>query len=435
MHSSPRGGAWRGLLAILVLVASVTALAASPAAAVAGPAAHVQAFGGLAPGPDLLASNKPVVGITATPSGAGYWLVAGDGGVFPFGDAEGHGSTGNVSLYKPIVGMAATPSGHGYWMVAADGGIFPFGDAPGLGSVPGLGITLNKPAVGMAATVTGLGYWIVAADGGIFPFGDAPGLGSTGGINLARPMVAMAASATGLGYWMVAADGGIFPFGDAAGIGSVPGTGAVVSDVVGMGRSTTGAGYVLAAANGRIWSFGDAPAFGPATLGTNRIVAGVATAGAGAWLVDVEKPPPPPPPRPSVGPPLPAGSGAGRRIVFCGSCERTWLVEADGTVSRSYLVSGRYATPRPGTYAVYSKSRYASAGHDGITMEYMVRFAYGRTLAIGFHTIPRRADGTPLQTLSQLGTYQSSGCVRQNPVDAVVLWNFAPVGTKVVVTP
>ena len=35
----------------------------------------------------------------------------------------------------PIVGMAATPTGKGYWLVAADGGVFSFGDAPFLGNV------------------------------------------------------------------------------------------------------------------------------------------------------------------------------------------------------------------------------------------------------------------------------------------------------------
>ena len=64
----------------------------------------------------------------------------------------------------------------------------------------------------------------------------------------------------------------------------------------------------------------------------------------------------------------------------------------------------------------------------------MVRFAYGRTLAIGFHSIPRYANGTPLQTEAQLGTYRSSGCVRQADRDALALWNFAPLGTRVVVT-
>jgi hypothetical protein len=40
-----------------------------------------------------------------TPSGKGYWLVASDGGVFTFGDATFHGSTGNITLNKPIVGV------------------------------------------------------------------------------------------------------------------------------------------------------------------------------------------------------------------------------------------------------------------------------------------------------------------------------------------
>ena len=80
------------------------------------------------------ALNEPIVGIAATRDGAGYWLVAADGGIFAFGDAAFHGSTGSLTLNKPIVGMAATPDGGGYWLVAADGGIFPGGTAPFHGS-------------------------------------------------------------------------------------------------------------------------------------------------------------------------------------------------------------------------------------------------------------------------------------------------------------
>jgi hypothetical protein len=36
----------------------------------------------------------------------GYWFVAADGGVFSFGDAQFHGSTGNIRLNKPVVDMA-----------------------------------------------------------------------------------------------------------------------------------------------------------------------------------------------------------------------------------------------------------------------------------------------------------------------------------------
>ena len=47
----------------------------------------------------------------------------------------GFGSTGGITLNKPIVGMAATADGGGYWLVASDGGIFPFGNAGGYGPV------------------------------------------------------------------------------------------------------------------------------------------------------------------------------------------------------------------------------------------------------------------------------------------------------------
>ena len=84
------------------------------------------------------------------PTGRGYWLVASDGGIFAFGDAAFHGSTGTIRLNRPVVGMAATPGGQGYWLVASDGGIFSFGDAAFHGSTGA--IRLNQPVVGMAAT-------------------------------------------------------------------------------------------------------------------------------------------------------------------------------------------------------------------------------------------------------------------------------------------
>lgn len=39
------------------------------------------------------------------------------------------------NVNAPIVGIAATPTGKGYWLVGADGGVFPFGDAVLLGTV------------------------------------------------------------------------------------------------------------------------------------------------------------------------------------------------------------------------------------------------------------------------------------------------------------
>jgi len=71
----------------------------------------------------------PVVDAAITPTGAGYWLVAADGGVFNRGDAALHGSLGDTKLASPVVSIEATSSGKGYWLTAADGGVFAFGDA------------------------------------------------------------------------------------------------------------------------------------------------------------------------------------------------------------------------------------------------------------------------------------------------------------------
>jgi lipoprotein-anchoring transpeptidase ErfK/SrfK len=132
---------------------------------------------------------------------------------------------------------------------------------------------------------------------------------------------------------------------------------------------------------------------------------------------------------------LPEGSGSGRRIVFDQSDQRVWLVGNDGAVERTYPVSGsRFDNLQPGDYTVQSKSRHAGAFDGSGTMEYFVRFATGYSEPIGFHSVPRYNNGELEQTKAQLGTPLSAGCVRQWMPDAIALWEFAPVGTKVVVT-
>ena len=134
---------------------------------------------------------------------------------------------------------------------------------------------------------------------------------------------------------------------------------------------------------------------------------------------------------PSPWPSLPPSSGSGRRVVYCNSCQRVWLVEAGESVTRSYAVSGRRGVPRPGTYEVRSKT-HPGGTEGGLRLDHMVRFAKGRNLWIGFHAIPVGARG-PIQSLRQLGQPLSHGCVRQAPADAKALWEFAPVATPVVV--
>ena len=129
---------------------------------------------------------------------------------------------------------------------------------------------------------------------------------------------------------------------------------------------------------------------------------------------------------------LPA-SGTGRRVVFSKSSQRVWLVDSAGKPVSTYLVSGSVTDNlSPGRYRVYSRSRWAVGVDDSGVMQYFVRFAHGSNAAIGFHSIPNKL-GKPLQTISQLGTPQSHGCIRQKLTDAARMWEFAKTGTPVVV--
>lgn len=132
--------------------------------------------------------------------------------------------------------------------------------------------------------------------------------------------------------------------------------------------------------------------------------------------------------------PVPANSGTGRRIVYSRPQQRIWLVNEDGSIYNTHRVSGRLYEPYAGTYYVYSRSMYTYSANDpSVRWRYMVRFTYGPDGGrIGFHEIPNR-NGVPLQTAEQLGLPLSGGCVRQTTADAIIVWNWAPIGTKVVV--
>ena len=86
--------------------------------------------------------------------------------------------------------------------------------------------------------------------------------------------------------------------------------------------------------------------------------------------------------------------------------------------------------------SIFSRSRYTnSIQNPTVKWGYMIRFTKGCEGGnIGFHEIPKKY-GVPVQYISQLGQPLSAGCVRQATSDAVWMWNWAWVGTKVVVLP
>jgi hypothetical protein len=63
--------------------------------------------------------NSPVVRIARTSSGDGYWLVAGDGGIFTFGDAQFRGPA--AAELPPVPTPAPMPSGAGNVTVSSSG--------------------------------------------------------------------------------------------------------------------------------------------------------------------------------------------------------------------------------------------------------------------------------------------------------------------------
>jgi hypothetical protein len=215
-------------------------------------------------------AGKPFAAALAPAALGGYRTATTNGVVSSF-DAPDLGDLRTTKLNADVVGMTSTPTGDGYWLLGGDGGIFSFGTARFYGSTGAM--KLNQPVVGMAPTPSGRGYWLVARDGGIFSFGTAGFYGSTGAITLNEPIVDMAPTPSGRGYWLVARDGGIFAFGDAPWLGSVPGTGACGAiEAVAIAPTTTGIGYAVQTADGRVWSFGDAPEVDVATPPGVRVV-------------------------------------------------------------------------------------------------------------------------------------------------------------------
>jgi len=284
---SARRGRWcRAALVAVVEMAALCVVVLSLAAGLvgAGSVAGADTSSGVPP-----VLHSPIVGIAALPDGAGYWLVASDGGVFTVGDSGFHGSASGVHLHQPVVGIASTPSGNGYWLAGADGGVFTGGDAQFHGSAAKT--RLGGHVVGIAATPDGGGYWLAGADGGVLTGGDAHFYGSAARLHLKAPIVGIAATPDGGGYWLVASDGGVFTFGDATPYGSAEPFHLKFS-VVGMAATPDGKGYWLVASDGGVFCFGDAHFFGSLAGKTGPATVGLAPGpkGGGYWVANGRNP-------------------------------------------------------------------------------------------------------------------------------------------------
>ncbi|WP_298446075.1 hypothetical protein [Ferrimicrobium sp.] len=280
------------LLGALAMSGGLSLVGVGATSTVISTAAHVAQASATKTVKTRVTAAWPIMAITASASGKGYLMAAQDGGIFNFGGAAFDGNTytdgltglsGAHPLAAPIVGMAANPTGAGYWLVAADGGVFDFGGAPFKGSTYTDGLTglsgahpLSAPIVGIIPTPDGGGYWLVAADGGVFDFGNAKFFGSTytqgyTGLGGSHPIngriVGGAAAPNGNGYWLVSSTGAVYNFGSAPNEGDamtdgytgLGGSHSLPAPIVSIAADPAGTGYWLAGSDGAVYNFGSAP--------------------------------------------------------------------------------------------------------------------------------------------------------------------------------
>ncbi|MGW6455879.1 hypothetical protein ACWF94_08100 [Streptomyces sp. NPDC055078] len=124
---------------------------------------------------------------------------------------------------------------------------------------------------------------------------------------------------------------------------------------------------------------------------------------------------------------LPAGSGTGTRVVYALGDRRVWLVEGKSRVTTTFGVMPSTVNPRPGTYAVTSRSGKVP-GSDGISIEHVVRFAGVGDVPIGFSAAVNGSMASP-------DPQKKTGGVRMKRADGDAMWAFATIGTKIVVVP
>ena len=383
---------------------------------------EVHAFGNAERLGDLSDNGlSDLASVASSNAGSGYFVATTAGKIQAFGDAIHRGDLGAISLDAPVADLAITPDGNGYWLVTTAGTVYAFGTALWRGSLTHL--TLQQPVVDLEPHPSGDGYWLTSADGGVFAFGEAEFFGGLADRPLYRPIIDMLSTPDGTGYLLVGADGAIYPRGTALFRGSLANNELSSRTIIAAEQTSDGKGYWLIGQRGKVFTFGSAPYFGQMVAHELAPIEAFAVSGNDDGYRIMTAAPPE----------VPANSGSGRRAIYSKLEHRVWLVEADGSVSHTFLASGRADRPKPGSYRVFSKSRHTTAGHDGIRMEYMVRFAWGTELAIGFHSIPIDKFGEAMQSEAQLGTFQSGGCVRLRDDQAETLYAWAGIGTQVVI--
>jgi hypothetical protein len=131
-------------------------------------------------------------------------------------------------------------------------------------------------------------------------------------------------------------------------------------------------------------------------------------------------------------PALPPDSGQGTRVVYSLQEQRVWLVRPgeDGSgdeIVDTYPVYRSSVDPEPGSYAVSSRTG-ETTGSDGVPIQHVVVFAAPGDVVFGFSTA---VDGS----LPDPEAEERTGGIRQPTAAGEAMWQFAAIGTAVIVVP
>lgn len=122
-----------------------------------------------------------------------------------------------------------------------------------------------------------------------------------------------------------------------------------------------------------------------------------------------------------------------KEIVVDLSQQRAYLYEESTLIHQFIVSTGGYGRETvTGQYTILNKLPVAYASTWNLSMPYWLGIYWAGPLQNGFHALPIMPDGSRLWD-GYLGTPVSYGCIILNDSDAETLYNWADLGTSVVI--
>ncbi|GAB2583288.1 hypothetical protein GCM10027168_15050 [Streptomyces capparidis] len=126
-------------------------------------------------------------------------------------------------------------------------------------------------------------------------------------------------------------------------------------------------------------------------------------------------------------PALPANSGEGKRIVYSLKLNRVWIVNAREKSVATFAVWPGSVDPIVGLHRV-SRLLPDTVGTDGVPIEHVIYFSAVGNTAVAFSAALDGSSPKPVEG-------KETGGVRMRRSDGEKLWDFATIGTPVIVVP